>query len=285
MSIGAKSWSPPNSAEDCLIAAEQVQRKLMALCRKIEETEDPNAMPRNPLPVDLFLDGMVKTALSPRIVFEPPDHLRPLYTKSSKAYVYARIEAAFVKAGRVSGGSRVGYVKELQQLKAWVRRQAKQPNRPIPMYFTQRTARLICEGFWKDDHRERLSVVMRLGTDLPSCTDDLVQLEQWIEDDLADKRLKKKGRPPDYQKVIFAVEMANLWGQLTGQRISTNPDTCFERFLVACWQSGLAEMNANSSFKRVLLHRIEERTEPCGRCKKCSENMECDQIRYFGRLF
>lgn len=281
----AKGENLVDPAEACLIAAEQIQRKLMAIRRKIDKTGNPNAKPNNPLPVDHFPEKMAQKKSAPRVILKPRKFGKHLYTASITAYVYAEIEAAFVRAGGLSGGNRAGYLGMLRKLLKWIGDQEKRPDRAVPKWFIQRTSLLFRQGILEDSRKRRIEVIMQIGTYTPTKRDDLAMLKSWVEDDLADVRLTRQGRPPDYQKIIFAAEIANLWKRLTGRPISKGPETNFARFLVACWESGFTDTKMNSNFKRILRHHIGERTDPCDRCKKCGEGGKCDQIRHFGILF
>lgn len=274
------------NGEACLIAAEQVQRKLLALARKIDRLQDPSVAPNNPLPVDDFLSGMVKRENAPRIIFSPRRLKDKIWTESTTAYVYAGIEAAFERAGRLPGGNRSGHVRELRNLKTWIENQEKDPSRAVPKYFVQNTALLFSKGILEERRKDRIEVISDIGHFSPSRRSDLAQLKKWLDEDLADSRLRKKGRPTDYQKIVFAAEIAGLWNALTGQLVSKGPETNFARFLVACWKSGFVGMEVNSSFKRVIRHHIAEREEPyeCGRCDGCRRSGKCERKRYFGIL-
>ncbi len=257
-----KSDQFPVGGEACLIAAEQVQRKLMALARKIDRLRDPSVGPDNPLPVDAFLTEMVKRKHAPRVVFQPRRLKDRLWTESLIAYVYAGIEKAFVRAGMLPGSNRSGHARELRRLLTWVRNQERQPERRVPKFFAEKTALLFSKGILEERRRERIAVIHRIRLCSPSVKSDLAQLKKWIEEDLEDGRLRGKGRPADYQKIVFAVEIANLWNELTGKPITRGPETNFARFLVACWNSGFYGMNVNSSFKRTIRDHIAECQAP-----------------------
>ncbi|MEQ9568158.1 MAG: hypothetical protein RLN85_20505, partial [Pseudomonadales bacterium] len=184
------------------------------------------------------------------------------------------------------GGQRSGHKGELRKLKTWVERQEKDPGRPVPLHFVQKTALLFSKGILKDRRRTRIQTISNIGYSVPCEQTDLAQLKKWIDEDLADSRLRSKGRPTDYQKIVFAAEMANLWNDLTGKPISKGPETNFAKFVVACWDSGFVGVDMNSNFKRTIRHHIEESDEDysCGRCNGCRESEKCERIRYFGIL-
>ena len=288
----AKPDPMPNSVQEsaiadrCLTAAEVVQRKLMSVAREVMRTGDPSVGPRNPLPVDDFLSGMVKRKNAPRLVFDPRRLKDHLWTESRTAYIYAGIERAFLMAGRLSSDNRSGHARKLKDLRAWVIQQQNDPGRKPPKHFVQETALLFSKGILEERRRERILVLQRIGSETPSSPADLEQLRQWIEEDLEDPRLDRKGRPVDYQKIVFAVEIANLWNVLTCRPITKGPETNFAQFLVACWRSGFDGADVNDNFKRILRYHIEESTESCkcGRCPKCRNSKQCDQKRYFGIL-
>lgn len=270
--------------EACLITAEQVQRKLMALRRKINRLQDSSVGPNNPLPVDVFLRGMSATKNAPRIVFTPRRLGDHLWTESILAYVYAGIERAFFAAGRMPGGNRAGHVNELNKLRTWVERQEKRPTLRMPKFFTQKTALLFSMGILEERRRDRIEVISNIEHFSPTRTADLAQLKTWIDEDLEDCRLKKKGRPDDYQKIAFAAEIVNLWNILTERPISRGPETNFAQFVVACWKSGFLEVEVNSNFKRTIRDHIGEVEEPraCGRCDGCKKSERCERKRYAG---
>lgn len=279
---------PPRS-EACLIAAEEVQRKLMSLRRKIERTGNPSVSPRNPLPVDIFLAEMATKVGAPLIIFEPRLLGSQIWTESVTAYVYAGIEQAFVTAGKLPGGNRSGHVRKLKELKAWVEKQEKDPSQKVPKGFVQETALLFSKGILKERRRERILTIQRIGYDMPVMLADLAQLKRWLEEDLADALLRQKGRPADYQKIVFAVEIANRWNVLTGRPMAKGPDTYFAQFLTECWRSGFVGFvgsDFNSNFKRTIRDHIEESKEPyeCGRCEECLGGQKCERKRYYGTL-
>ncbi|MGR3635008.1 MAG: hypothetical protein ACU0BK_03685 [Shimia sp.] len=242
--------------EDCLISAEQIQRKLMAICRKIDQLQDPAAGPDNPLPIDIFLAEMVKRVNAPRIIFQPKRLNDLLWTESVTAYVYSGIERAFVKAGRLPGSKRAGHKTELEKLKAWVLRQTKNPYLKVPKFFVQKTALLFAAGILEERRPDRIEVLMSIQRCSPTEMSDLTQLTEWIDEDLTDRRLSAKGRSSDYQKIVFANEIAKLWKKLTGRPTAKKPDSNFGQFVVACWKSGFVDVEVNSSFKRILRHHI-----------------------------
>lgn len=247
-----KSNQRTANGEDCLIAAEQIQRKLMAICRKVERLQDPAVGPDNPLPVDDFLTAMKRRVNAPRIELEPKRLNNHLWTESVTAYVYAGIEKAFVKAGRLPGSNRAGHKAELEDLRAWVEEQEQAPSRKVPEFFVQKAALLFADGILGERRRDRIDVLMRINYCTPTGTSDLTQLKDWISEDLAHSKITKKGRSTDYQKIAFAVEISKLWFDLTGRPIAKGPQTNFARFVVACWESGFVGVDVNSSFKRIL---------------------------------
>ncbi len=253
-----KSGRETADAEACLIAAEQVQRKLMAIRRKIVRLNDPSVRPNNPLPVDDFLDGMVRRKSAPRIVFKPTRLGGYIWTESVKAYVYAGIERAFVKAGRLPGGNRSGHAKKLAKLRSWAEQQEKAASRLVPKHFVSRTALLFADGILEDRRRVRIDVVSRIGHSEITDMADLAQLKIWIDEDLADSRLCRGGRSLEYQKITFAAEIANLWNSLTGEGITKKEDGNFVRFVTACWDSGFVGIDVNSSFKRTICDHFAE---------------------------
>lgn len=242
--------------EDCLIAAEQIQRKLMAICRKVEQLQDPSVAPNNPLPVDVFLAEMVKRVNAPRIIFQPKRLNNLLWTENVTAYVYAGIETAFVKAGRIPGSKRAGHKVKLEKLKAWVEEQEADPHRTVHEFFVQETALLFAAGILEERRRDRIAVLVSIQSCAPTEMLDLTQLAEWIDEDLTDCRISTNGRSSDYQKIAFANEIANLWEKLTGRPSAKGPNSNFGQFVVACWKSGFVGVNVNSSFKRVLRHHI-----------------------------
>lgn len=270
----------------CLVAAERVRSHLLVLAGKIEREHDPWVDPDNPLPVDTFLSRMVRRTQAPKLTFKPRRLGRQIWTESLTAYVYAGIENAFVKAGKLPGGNRSGHMKKLRGLLIWIERQEQVPSRTVPRFFEQKTALLFSKGILEERRRDRIEVIGRIGERSPSDPTDLAQLKKWVSEDLADSRLRTKGRPVDYQKIVFAAEVANLWNVLTGRAITKGPKTLFSEFLVACWNSGFVDTDVNSSFKRVLRHHIAESPEPyaCGRCDKCMKSEKCQRKRYFGTL-
>lgn len=273
-------------ADACLIAAEQVQRKLMALAHKIDRMNDSSVSPNNPLPVDVFLGDMGTRRNAPRIVFEPRRLRDKLWTESVTAYIYAGIERAFTKAGLIPGDNRSGYACKLRELRVWVEEQERNLERKVPRHFAQKTALLFSKGILEERRRDRIGIISDIGHQIPPRRTDLAQLKTWVDEDLDDDRLRKKGRPTDYQKIAFAVEIANLWNTLTGKPISKGPETNFAQFVVACWNSGFVEVDVNSNFKRTIRHHIEESKEPyqCGRCDSCKQREKCERKRYYGIL-
>lgn len=242
--------------KDCLTASEQIQRKLLPLCRKIEQLQDPSVSPNNPLPVDTFLANMDKRVNAPRIVLKPKRLKNHLWTESVLAYVYASIEKAFVSAGRLPGSNRAGHKAELKKLKSWVQRQATSPTGTIPKDFVHKNALLFAAGILDERRQERIAVLMNIQNSSRTRESDLDQLEEWIEHDLADNRINIKGRSQDYQKIAFAKEIAKLWKELTGRNPTKGPNTNFAKFLTACWKSGFVDSEVNSSFKRILRDHI-----------------------------
>lgn len=69
-------------------------------------------------------------------------------------------------------------------------------------------------------------------------------------------RISTYGRSSDYQKIVFANEIAKLWKKLTGRPSAKGPDSNFGQFVVACWKSGFVDVDVNSSFKRILRDHI-----------------------------
>lgn len=238
--------------EACLIAAEQVQRKLMAIRRKVIAESDPGVRPNNPLPVDCFLDEMARRKNTPNVIFKPKRLGNHLWTENLTAYVYAGIERAFVKAGRQLGGNRSGYVKELTELRRWVERQQETPDQPVPKHFVTKTARIFAGGIMENRRLERIEVIQRIGRRQHSGKADLAQLLSWIDVDLSDPRLQQVGRSPSFLKTAFATKIARLWNTLTGEQITKKPDGNFVRFLTACWQSGFVGEDIDASFRWIV---------------------------------
>lgn len=220
--------------------------------------QDPSVGPDNPLPVDIFLADMVKRVNAPRIILKLTRLKDHLLTESVTAYVYAGIEKAFVKAGQLPGSNRAGHKVKLKKLKAWVQRQARNPNRKIPKYFVQNNALLFANGILDKRRRERIVVLMNIQNSTQTAKSDLEQLDEWIEKDLANNRISAKGRSPDFQKIEFANEIAKLWKKLTGKPVTKGPHTNFAKFLTACWESGFVGMEVNPSFKRILRDHMRE---------------------------
>ena len=140
------------------------------------------------------------------------------------------------------------------------------------------------EGVLENRRKDRINVLIEIARDGPTCSCTLAQLKSWIDEDLSDNRLLKKGRPSEYPKIVFAVEMANLWFVLTGRSITKGPRTNFARFVVACWHSGFEGLDVNSDFRRAIRHHIAKSEEPCGRFEGCSNSEPCRRKRYFGIL-
>lgn len=242
--------------KNCLTAAEQIQRKLLPLCRKIEQLQDPSVGPNHPLPVDNFLAKMDKRINAPRIVLKPKRLKDHLWTESVTAYVYAGIEKAFVRAGRLPGSNRAGHKAKLKELKSWAQQQATLPLSTIPKDFVRKNALLFAAGILDERREERIAVLMNIQNSSRTRKSDLDQLEEWIEHDLADNRINVKGRSQDYQKIAFANEIAKLWKELTGRDPTKGPNTNFAKFLTACWESGFVDLKVNSNFKRILRDHI-----------------------------
>lgn len=274
------------SSNECLAAAERVSKRLKALATKIDETEDPSSLPDVQLPVDVFLAGMNKRKNAPRVIFKPRMLGNQLWTLSLEAYVYAGIEQAFTKAGLMPGGNRAGHRETLRELRFWVEAQEKNPNLAIPEHFLRRTNRIFVKGVLGERRQERVAVLMGIARHSPTKIEDLERLKNWIDEDLADSRMQKKGRSDGYQKITFAAEIANLWNTLTSEPVTKKPDGNFGQFVVACWKSGFEDLNVNSSFRRTIREHIGEveDPDPCGRCGNCQNSERCLRKRYFGRL-
>lgn len=272
--------------DSCLKAATRVQRRLMALGIEIDRLQDPKVYPADPLPVDIFLADMIKRKHAPRIVFTPKRLGDQLWTESIWAYVYAEIERAFVAAGRMPGGNRSGHVGELRTLRAWIEGQEECPSRGVPQFFTQKTTLLFSKGILEERRRDRIEVISNIEHHSPSEAPDLAQLKKWIDEDLEDTRLRKKGRSAAYQKIAFAAEIANLWNTLTGKPITKGPKTNFGQFVVACWYSGFVGEDVGADFRRAIRHHIDEvkDAQKCGRCEGCKKSEGCQHKTYFGIL-
>lgn len=182
------------------------------------------------------------------------------------------------------GANASGYADELRKLKVWVEDQIRAPERPLPAHFVTKTARLFASGFLEERRPQRVPLLQSIAQDHPSNEDLLRQLGKWIGDDLSDACLRKCGRPCNYQMIVFAAEIANLWNTLTGRPMAMGPDTNFARFLSACWESGSVERQLRVNFKRTLRHHIKEDPDPCGRCASCTNSENCERKRYYGIL-
>jgi hypothetical protein len=273
-----------SNGDACLAAANKVHAFLKALADEIDRSGDPSIGPGTPLPVDVFLSEMVKRRNAPRIIFEPKRLKDQVWTESVTAYVYGSIEAAFVAAGKLPGGNRSGHVQKLRDLRVWIEQQERNPSRPAPKFFTQKTTMLFSKGILEERRKDRIEVIGNIEHCTPTRRGDLAKLKKWVEQDLADSRLRRKGRPTGYQKIVFAAEIANLWNTLTGNPISKGPETNFAKFVVACWQSGFGDTNVNSDFKRTIRDHIAASNEPCGQCENCKKSEKCERKRYYGIL-
>lgn len=270
----------------CLQASHRLHEALCDLGAEIDRTSDASVAPPRPLPIDDFLAEMGKRKNAPGIVINPKRLKDELWTESVTAFVYAGIERAFVAAGRMPGENTSGHTRELQNLIAWVNRQLDEPRSEVPDFFAVKTARLFASGILKDRREERIEVLHRIRDASPSDCSDLFQLKAWVLEDLAACELAKKGRPADYQKIMFAAEIANLWNSLTGRPLSRGPETNFAQFLLACWKSGAVKRQLETSFKITLRDHIEEVPDQpsCGKCAKCEQNEDCTRRRYYGIL-
>ena len=269
-------------SEYCLIAAEQIQIKLMAISRKIRKTKDLQARPSNPLLIDVLIDELKLEIRSPLSEFTPMQKKEVAWSRNSTAYLYAGIEHAFVKSGRLPGGNRSGYVKKLRKLRSWALKQIAKPDRPVPLGFVVRTNLLFACGILDERRNERALVILRLASEERSSESDLRQLLTWIDADLCDPRIFKKGRSPDSQKIVFAVEIANLWHEMTGKVIAKAPNSRFVRFVSACWSSGFSEftgLDVNANFVRIISSHVFEMAGPfkCGKCASCEKLEICDR--------
>lgn len=237
-------------------------------------------------PVDVFLEELSKNENAPNIVFEPLQLSDHIWTKSLTAFLYAGIEQAFTSAARMPGDNLPGHVKELRKLKTWAIKHLSNPDLAIPKDFATTTALLFAEGILDERRPQRVELLQRIRNKNPTLETDLHQLIAWIETDLADKRLKRSGRPREYQRIIFAAEIANLWNRLTGKKVTRGPKAFFAQFLAACWESGFPNEQERVSFKRIIRHNIVEdpHPKPCGKCECCKSSGSCDRLRYFGAL-
>lgn len=252
----------------------------------VELSENTETVPINALAVDIFLDEMISSRYAPEFVFDPPmlgDHL---WTKSVTTYIYTGIENAFTRAARMPGGNRPGYLRELKQLKALVEAQKAEPTRQLPDHFATTTALFFANGILDERRSQRIQLLKRLERDSPPSNADLIQLSEWVEDDLTDARLTIKGRPAVYQRIIFASEIANLWNTLTNEPISRSPGSFFARFVVSCWESGFPDATVKPKFDSVIRKHIIEDPNPkaCGRCECCKKSEKCERKRYLGTL-
>ncbi len=268
----------------CKEASTRLFQRFTTLTNRVEEKNNGSLRPDELLPVDVFLDEMVRRVNAPKIVFTPTRLKNKVWTENFHAYVYAQIEQAFWKAGQLRGGNRSGYIEKLKELRSWVVEQEKDPSQNHNKFFVQKTAFLFKKGILEDRRQERIGVLIDIDRRASTYLHDLARLKSWIDDDLADCRLLKKGRPSQYQKIIFAAAMANLWFDLTGKPITKGPKTNFARFVVACWHSGFEGLDVNSDFRRAIRHHIAESEEPCGRCDGCNGSEPCRRKRYFGIL-
>ena len=287
------------SKDACLVAAEHLRLHLVGLVNKIaalvekkvengevNPSQFPLVRPDNPLPVDHFLAEMADRKNAPRLVSIPNQLGNAFWTNNLSVYIYSGIEQAFTKAGLLPGGNRSGHVAELRKLESWVAEQALDPSRAVPKYFVQRAAQLFSKGILEERRPERIDVLYNIAHGPISKPEDLAHLQKWIEEDLDDSRLRMKGRPPEYQRITFAIEIASLWNVLTGEPITRGPDTNFARFLRACWKSGFCDTDVEVNFKRVLRHHIGEADVPkaCGGCEACKKSAKCERKIYFGIL-
>ncbi len=274
------------NSDGCFAAAERVREKLKALADKIDESGDPSSSPDTQLPVDVFLAGMNNRKNAPRVSFEPRKLSNQLWTQNLEICVYAGIERAFTKAGLMPGGNRAGHGETLRELQCWIETQTENPSLALPEHFVVRTNRIFVKGVLGERRQERIEVLMSIEHHSPTKLEDLEKLKNWIDEDLADSRLRKKGRSDDYHKITFAAEIANLWNTLTGEPVTKKPDGNFGQFVVACWKSGFEDFNVNSNFRRTIREHISEieNPDPCDRCENCRNSERCSRKRYFGRL-
>lgn len=274
------------AADDCLRAAARMHQKLSELSVRIELEDDPGIEPDPPLAVDVFLAAMPKRKNAPKVVHCPKQLGRQKATENIACYVYARIEQAFVSAGNLPGKDRLGQKAKLEDLRAWIDAQLLNPERLIDPYFIQRTTNLFRKGLMEDRRSHRIGTLVEIDSTSPTSRAALLQLKFWVESDLNDDFLLRKGRPTKYQKIMFAAEIANLWNALTGKKIAKGPQTNFAKFVRACWDSGFEERSVDPSFKRILRDHIAEDTDadPCGKCEACKKSEPCKRTRYYGTL-
>lgn len=281
-----KAKAPSNRANACQHAAYRIWERFEMHCICVELSENTASPLDEQLPVDVLLDELSNNKNAPNIVFEPLQLSDHIWTKSLTAYVYAGIEQAFTSAARMPGDNLPGHVKKLRGLKAWAIKQLSNPDQAIPKDFATTTALLFAKGILDERRPQRVALLQRIRDKDPTLEADLSQLIAWIETDLADKRLESSGRPSEYQRIIFAAEIANLWNRLTGEKITRGPKTFFAQFLLACWESGFLNEQERVSFKRIIRHNIAEdpHPKPCGKCECCKSSKSCDRLRYFGTL-
>ncbi len=262
------------AADACLEAAHRMHHRLQDLILRVELEHDPSVGPAQPLPVDVFLAEMPNRKNAPQVIYRPKRLGSQQWTENLTCFVYGRIEQAFVSAGNLPGKDRAGQKANLEALKAWIDAQLLNPDRPVEPHFVQRISYLFRKGLMEDRRSHRIGTLLEIAETGPTSTTALSRLRSWVESDLKEEALLQRGRPVKYQKIMFAVEIANLWNTLTGKKIARGPNTNFARFVRACWVSGFEGRSVDSNFKRILREHIAEQ-----------DNTEaCERTRYFGRL-
>lgn len=244
-------WLP--NAKDCLEAAEYIREEMIDLGNRIETMNNSKAQPEYPFPIDIFLAEMQSNKRSPDVIFIPKQLADELWTASLPMAVYANIESAFTRAGMVAGGNRAGLKKALMDLRTRVAEKIDDPmEKLVSRGFVTKTNLIFKGGVLRERRTERISLLQRIGKNDAPHGGDLELLLSWLDDDIQEIEELGTGRSPYIQKEIFVAELARSWTQLTGRSPSKGPETCFGRFVVACWESGLIGENLDTNFERVL---------------------------------
>ena len=133
---------------------------------------------------------------------------------------------------------------------------------PLPACLQTRLNLTFREGILSDRRRERSGYLIPLPLGTTPESGQVRFLIGLLENDIAELSTLGRGRPADFQKMLFVREIAKLWKLFTGRRPSTKPMGRFDRFLKAAWRSGFEGPELSNEYFGNALKRLrtEQRT-------------------------
>ncbi len=183
--------------------------------------------------------------------------------------VYSHIEAAFTAAGLILGGGRGEFRRELQDIRDCLQSRLIRSNSELidlPLSWSTKLNRAFREGILPNRRRERSHFLMLKGgrsgepIRFEFFREEVQELINLIENDLAALRGMGQGRSTDLRKIIFVRRLAAFWIELTGCQPSFKLLSRFDAFLTAAWQTGFENDNElrDVCFERAMAHVKQE---------------------------